>query len=128
MIIPRSNNPLSRFVTEIPRELLDEQTPSYDAYAYTPQRPAFKTYYSAPREERTPVSPKNYVGTPYKSEPVRPQNQTRFSVGDRVSHRMFGEGEIFSAKPMGADVLYEVIFDTAGTKKLMGSFAKLKKL
>jgi hypothetical protein len=29
---------------------------------------------------------------------------------------------------MGADVLYEVIFDKAGTKKLMGTYARLKKL
>ena len=48
--------------------------------------------------------------------------------GDRVWHRVFGEGEIFSVKPMGADTLYEIIFDNAGTKKLMGSFARLKKL
>ena len=45
-----------------------------------------------------------------------------------MRHRVFGEGEIFSVKPMGADVLYEVIFDTVGTKKLMGSFAKLTKI
>jgi hypothetical protein len=29
---------------------------------------------------------------------------------------------------MGADILYEVMFDKVGTKKLMGSYAKLKKL
>jgi hypothetical protein len=29
---------------------------------------------------------------------------------------------------MGADKLIEVMFDTVGTKKLMGTFAKLKKL
>jgi hypothetical protein len=28
---------------------------------------------------------------------------------------------------MGGDVLYEVVFETAGTKKLMGTYAKLKK-
>ena len=48
--------------------------------------------------------------------------------GDRVSHITFGQGEILSAKPMGADVLYEVVFDKVGTKKLMGTFAKLKKI
>ena len=42
---------------------------------------------------------------------------------------LFGfEGEIFSVKPMGADMLYEIVFDKAGTKKLMASFAKLKKI
>jgi hypothetical protein len=29
---------------------------------------------------------------------------------------------------MGADKLIEVMFDTAGTKKLMGTYAKLKKV
>jgi hypothetical protein len=33
-----------------------------------------------------------------------------------------------SAKSMGGDVLYEVVFDKVGTKKLMGTYAKLKKL
>jgi hypothetical protein len=28
---------------------------------------------------------------------------------------------------MGADMLYEVAFDTEGTKKLMGTFAKLRR-
>ncbi len=49
------------------------------------------------------------------------------SAGDRVLHPTFGEGDILSAKPMGADVLYEVAFDRVGTKKLMGTYAKLKK-
>jgi DNA helicase-2/ATP-dependent DNA helicase PcrA len=48
--------------------------------------------------------------------------------GDRVLHATFGEGEILSVKPMGADRLFEVMFDTAGTKKMMGTYAKLKKL
>jgi hypothetical protein len=29
---------------------------------------------------------------------------------------------------MGADVLYEVVFDKVGTKKLMGTYARLRKL
>ena len=29
---------------------------------------------------------------------------------------------------MGADTLYEVAFDTVGTKKLMATFAKLTKI
>ncbi|MBQ8836689.1 MAG: UvrD-helicase domain-containing protein [Clostridia bacterium] len=48
--------------------------------------------------------------------------------GDQVSHPMFGKGLIISATKMGADTLYEVAFDTVGTKKLMGTFAKLTKI
>ena len=40
----------------------------------------------------------------------------------------FGEGEILSVKSMGADTLYEIMFDTVGTKKLMATYAKLKKV
>lgn len=50
------------------------------------------------------------------------------SPGDRVRHPMFGEGMILSANKMGADTLYEVAFDTVGTKKLMATFAKLTKI
>lgn len=52
----------------------------------------------------------------------------RLGVGDRVSHAIFGEGEILSSRDMGGDVLYEVRFDNGQTKKLMATFAKLKKL
>ena len=51
-----------------------------------------------------------------------------FNAGDQVSHPMFGKGMVISASKMGADTLYEVAFDTVGTKKLMGTFAKLTKL
>ena len=52
----------------------------------------------------------------------------RLSVGDRVAHAIFGEGEILSSRDMGGDVLYEVRFANGQTKKLMATFAKLKKL
>ena len=47
--------------------------------------------------------------------------------GDIVTHMTFGRGEVLSVKPMGADTLYEVAFDKVGTKKLMGTYARLKK-
>lgn len=51
-----------------------------------------------------------------------------FAPGDRVRHLTFGDGEVLSVRPMGADMLYEVMFDKVGTKKLMGTYAKLKKI
>ena len=49
-------------------------------------------------------------------------------AGDRVFHATFGEGDLISVKRMGADWLYEVVFDKVGTKKLMATYAKLKKI
>ena len=51
-----------------------------------------------------------------------------FKIGDRVEHPVFKTGTVLGAKPMGADVLYEVAFDSVGTKKIMGNFAKMKKV
>jgi len=52
----------------------------------------------------------------------------KLAAGDRVKHMTFGEGTVLSAKPMGSDTLYEIAFDSAGTKKLMATYAKLKKI
>jgi len=51
-----------------------------------------------------------------------------FAPGDSVKHRVFGEGTIISASPMGNDTLLEINFTKVGTKKLMANFAGLKKL
>ncbi len=50
------------------------------------------------------------------------------AAGDRVKHITFGEGEILSVRPMGADALYEVRFSDGNVKKLMATYAKLQKL
>ena len=55
-------------------------------------------------------------------------NIERFAPGTRVSHTLFGEGVITSARDLGGDVCYEVHFASGETKKLMATFAKLKKL
>ena len=121
-----SYNPISRFVREIPEALINDETQEYDSYAYVPQRSPVKTYYSV-RDEYQTNAISRHTTTPTPKSVTR-SAQDMLAVGDRVRHRVFGEGEIFSVKAMGADVLYEVVFDNAGTKKLMGSFAKLIKL
>ena len=67
----------------------------------------------------------------YKSQKVEPQKKSQeiqvFNVGERVVHQTFGEGVVLLKKEMSSDVLYEVAFDSVGTKKLMGTYAKLKK-
>ena len=50
-----------------------------------------------------------------------------FAPGDRVKHPAFGIGDVISAKQMGSDILYEVVFENVGTKKLMATYAKLTK-
>ncbi len=51
-----------------------------------------------------------------------------FAVGDRVSHKVFGEGTVVSVKKMSNDSMLEVAFDNIGSKKLMANFAKITKI
>ena len=52
----------------------------------------------------------------------------KIKPGERVNHGIFGDGTVVSSRDMGGDVLYEVSFDNGQVKKLMATFAKLKKI
>ena len=62
-----------------------------------------------------------------KKSPAPATNSNIFKVGDSVTHPIFGDGFVLSAKPMSNDVMYEVAFDKVGTKKIMGNYAKMSK-
>ena len=111
-----------RFLKEIPEELIENLNPPKAPIAQGEQP---KSYYSAQSkyQYKEITVNKNLFKTTQQGS-----GKVIFSVGDRVSHLTFGTGEILSVKPMGADMMYEIVFDKAGTKKLMASFAKLKKL
>lgn len=113
-------NKISRFVEEIPEEYICRELSDAEKFA-AEQRSTFK-----PR--RKIEMSKELLKKPEEPGRIRPSGVERFSVGDRVRHITFGEGTMLSTRPMGADVLYEIAFDNAGTKKLMATYAKLKKI
>ena len=51
-----------------------------------------------------------------------------YAVGDRVKHIKFGEGTVEAIEDGKRDYMVTVIFDNAGQKKMLASFAKLQKL
>ena len=146
-------NPLSRFVSEIPDEYIErpkaaqstfspygsmygstygssQRSQSFgDNYRKMPQGSGVNTYNSSytPKAPTISQKPQVTVGKPlFTKDEVK--SAQGLLPGDRVRHITFGDGEILSAKKMGADVLYEVAFDKVGTKKLMATYAKLKKI
>ncbi len=52
----------------------------------------------------------------------------QFKPGDRVEHKLFGAGVVVSSKVTGDDEEVTVAFDGRGVKRLLASFARLKKL
>ncbi|MBQ7055240.1 MAG: ATP-binding domain-containing protein, partial [Oscillospiraceae bacterium] len=109
-----NRNRISRFAEEIPDSKLDkmDETMSFATF----------TSYTKPA---TPVTkPVASVGVKEKVQTVA----IDFSVGDRVRHKVFGEGTVLSITNMGNDNLIETAFDKIGTKKIMANFAKLVKI
>ena len=126
-------NPLSVFVrSEIPPSLIERDTPrpfsrpmreDSASRGYQPMKPRTEHTYSS--DFRRPVE----ISTPKRAKAGAAEyGIVRFAPGTRVSHALFGNGEIISCRDMGGDVLYEVKFDSGDVKKLMATFAKLKKL
>lgn len=110
-------NPESQFLKEIPESL---------RVTVGERRPGTAP---APRTAHKSTFGGDSYATKYGGIPKKTAAPTvLLSAGDRVRHPMFGEGLILSANKMGADTLYEVAFDTVGTKKLMATFAKLTKI
>ena len=119
-------NRLSRFIKdEMPKRLLFEDSPRRRAQqsygGFTDIRPKEQNYFN---ELRRPTE----ITAKKREKPGAAEyGVQRFVTGTRVSHDMFGQGIILSSRDMGGDVLYEVKFDNGQTKKLMATFAKLKK-
>lgn len=116
MIYGRSQyNQESRFIKELPEECVETDQDRAQAQPQT-------------RGRRRPTMSREMKSTPdlLKNTPER-KDYERFDIGERVKHATFGLGTVLSAKEMGRDMLYEIAFDTVGTKKLMATFARLTK-
>ena len=104
-------NRVSRFVDEIPEELLDKRgIPT--GYGYSEKSRLQKEF-----SYRSPAPKSRPVAAPSSPKPKSPE--PKFAVGDRVSHKAFGEGSLIKMTPMGNDHLIEIEFDSGVTKKLM---------
>ena len=113
----------SRFLSEIPEEDKEEKAKEF-------RNPFGNGNQSANPErfaERRRETAERFARETRRSEPVYSGAQTLFKGGDRVRHPFFGVGTIVSATDLGADMLYTIRFDVGGEKRLMGSFAKLKR-
>ncbi len=112
-------NPLSRFAMEIPKSLVTIEQPVKTVYSNVSE--AKRRYVSSQESfvRNTRMAPPEKKTAP-KLELL--------SRGDRVDHMVFGKGEVLSVREMGGDALYEIDFGGAGVKKIMASYAKLKKL
>lgn len=108
-------NPPSRFLDELPGECVIADP----AEARRPN--------PLPRAVGRPkpqVSPE-LLRSPGSSQYRPPAFAVTFRPGDTVLHATFGRGEVLAARDLGGDILYEIAFESCGTKKLMATYARL---
>jgi len=110
----------SRFLDEIPNYLKEDKTPRKTAKYLNP------SYNEAMRSEVTLKS--SFSAAPAAKKPAANPSAGRFKSGDRINHKIFGDGTILSVSPMGGDLLLEISFDTKGVKKAMANYAPIKLL
>ncbi len=129
----------SRFVEEIPEEYVQHDGSgaeyTYAKEEYSKARSAQQAPSEAQNEPRKKGPRLGGAYAYVKAHEAAEENARlrkelpveRFSVGERVSHPTFKAGTVLDVRPMSGDVLYEIAFDSVGTKKVMGGFAKMKR-
>lgn len=128
-------NPVSRFIKEIPEEVL--RINGEGAHAMRKQNDSLKQARHSLSTQSASVSSKPYsysgkkhissapsFGKEFKVERL----EVDYTVGDTVRHVKFGNGIVTGLVSGGRDYEVTVDFEKAGVKKMFASFAKLKKL
>ncbi len=144
-------NKPSRFVREIPRHLIKEGLSNKSRAGITSKFSSTSSFRPTSSESFTknrsaagdifannPFISKGFggsAGTRSMTAFDKPAPGTKpettsinYAVGDTVKHIKFGTGVVKTINPKGADFEVTVEFENSGVKKMLASFARLKKV
>ena len=146
-------NPVSRFLKEIPEELLEGYDETFDktsnnnfeedsnyTWSYGNKgNGAIKTYQIKDREKTKSAASSISTGFGFRTAEsflsslnkkaatsLSTVDLSQYEVGVRVFHKKFGEGTISRAEQEGDDLKVDIDFDKVGHKRLMAKFANLE--
>ena len=149
-----SYNPVSRFLGEIPEDLLDGYEEAFgetsnkeemfqdSKYSWTygsKNNGNIKSYKIT--ESKEPVAATSKTGNTNNqflfrtaesflnnlaSKKTTTQDLSKYKAGLRIFHKKFGEGTISKVEPEGEDLKVDINFDKVGHKRLMAKFANLE--
>lgn len=149
-----SYNPVSRFLGEIPEDLLEGYEEAFgetsnkeemfqdSKYSWTygsKNNGNIKSYKIT--ESKEPVAATSKTGNSNNqflfrtaesflnnlaSKKTTTQDLSKYKAGLRIFHKKFGEGTISKVEPEGEDLKVDINFDKVGHKRLMAKFANLE--
>ena len=149
-----SYNPVSRFLGEIPEDLLDGYEEAFgetsnkeemfqdSKYSWTygsKNNGNIKSYKITESKEPVPATSKtgntnnqflfrtaeSFLNN-LASKKAITQDLSKYKAGLRIFHKKFGEGTISKVEPEGEDLKVDINFDKVGHKRLMAKFANLE--
>ncbi len=150
-----THNPPSRFLSEIPKELLDgydevftnsknKETRGFGDSGYSwsygnkgngtiktykVTEPQYAASASSKIQENTGFTfrtAESFLNNINKKASNSSVDFSKYQSGVRVYHKKFGEGTINYVEPEGDDLKVDINFDKAGHKRLMAKFANLE--
>ncbi|HJX03217.1 MAG TPA: 3'-5' exonuclease, partial [Dehalococcoidia bacterium] len=123
-----STGEASRFISDIPGNLVEKQyfgDSSYEEEGYTSVTDLLAR---AARTSQRAAVPTKKLSDLVRGKPQPPPKPSiTVSVGERVRHKIFGEGIVIGQSGSSDDPQVTVNFDTAGVKRLLMSYANLEK-
>ena len=140
-----SCNQVSRFVKEIPQELLEgydetfeeKETRTYQDYQYEWKYGNSNVTSYKSETIQNSIKPKNqyafrtaesFLSNLNKKQENNLVDISIYRAGQRVYHKKFGEGKINYVEPEGDDAKVDITFDKIGHKRLMAKYAGLEVL
>ena len=144
-----SCNPVSRFLKEIPQELLDGYDDAFGSnntetfedsgYSWTyGNKGTVKTFKVNQNEPIVASASSNKSSYNFRTAESFLNSLTKsnkndsnldlqkYKEGQRIYHKKFGEGTINSIEPEGQDLKVDINFDKVGHKRLMAKYAGLE--
>lgn len=125
-------NKVSRFVEEIPKELLegseeikkkksDYEDSNYEWEYGNKEKGTMQKI----KQAGFGLNASSFLESLNKKQ-EKNINLSQYKVGQRVNHKKFGEGIIKAIEKEGEDLKIDIIFDKVGNKRLMARYAELE--
>ena len=142
-----SYNATSRFLNEIPEELLEGYEEAFgdnhkdtilkdstNSWSYSSRKSNnVKTYKIEEKQKVTVGATNSFAFRTAESflnnlgnKNLKSVDLSKYNPGTRVMHKKFGEGVISKVEPEGEDLKVDIDFEKVGHKRLMAKFAKLE--
>jgi DNA helicase II / ATP-dependent DNA helicase PcrA len=114
-------NPVSRFINEIPADLLD------DVMAESKSQSPFSSFGRSSGSSPSRPAPRKPVTRPVVQKTTGGE-AVSWQVGDKASHKKWGTGTVVSVKGSGDSVELDIAFPSpTGIKRLLAKFAPIEK-